>query len=115
MKRILTLTTAIALAAPVAFAQDEQNMNVDLTVYRNLDDMEVRINNDEEMGEVEEVLIDPSTKDIAVVVEVEEGFLDISDVEKVVPLSALEFDQDVFVVNISKDDVQELTDYREGS
>jgi hypothetical protein len=90
-----------------------QRMKVDPTVYRDLDDMEVRVDGDEEMGEVDEVLIDPSTKDIAVVVEVEEGLLDIGDVEKVVPLSALELDQDVFVVGISKDDVRELTDYED--
>lgn len=117
MQRILTLTTAIALGTTMvvteAEAQSVQDMQVDPTIYRDMEDMVIQLGDGERIGEIEEVLIDPSTKDIAVVVEVEEGFLDISDVEKVFPLSALELDQDVFIVDITRDDVAELTDYQD--
>ncbi|WP_245894788.1 PRC-barrel domain-containing protein [Paracoccus indicus] len=76
-----------ALTIPLAGAAVAQT--VDVSGYSSLDDVTIIGSNDNKIGEVETVLIDDSGMPVAVVVDVEDGFLDIGDSDVVVQMDAL--------------------------
>ena len=116
--------TAIALAPLAALAQqsfdvaalqeaDDDEMVVQpfgLTVD-DMDDMDVMTQDGEEIGEVEEVLLDAGGQPVAVSVEVDDGFLGIDDREVVFGLDQLELSDDHFVTQADKRTIEALPDW----
>ena len=95
---------ALSAAAPIASAQtldtanlrevdDDAALTYEGRSVEQLEDMDV-VRNGEKIGEIEEVLATPDDQIVAVVVEYDEGFLDLDDKEVVLSIDQLQFDDD---------------------
>lgn len=81
--------------------------------YQKLDDMKVVGANGEKIGEVSDVLIDPSSgKVVAVAVEAG-GFLGVGDKDVVVGLDQLRFESGHFVTSMTKDQMKTLPEWKD--
>jgi hypothetical protein len=72
-----------------------------------MDDMDVVTAEGEEIGEIEDVLMDASGQPVAVAVEVDD-LLDIDDEERIIRLDQLRLDDDRFVTDPSKSQIESL-------
>jgi hypothetical protein len=72
-----------------------------------MDDMDVVTAEGEEIGEIEDVLMDASGQPVAVAVEVDD-LLDIDDEERIIRLDQLRLDDDRFVTDLSKSQIESL-------
>jgi hypothetical protein len=112
---LLTLAAAAVLAVP-ATAQEARYREADderlvvqpfnLTVDQ-VDDMKLHARNGEEIGEIDEVLVDATGRAVAVSVEVG-GFLGIGEQEVVVPIEQLRLQEGRFVSDYSKAQIEAL-------
>ncbi|MFP5405424.1 MAG: PRC-barrel domain-containing protein [Gammaproteobacteria bacterium] len=81
--------------------------------YQKLDDMKVVGSNGEKIGEVSDVLIDPSSgKVVAVAVEAG-GFLGIGDKDVIIGLDQLRFESGHFVTSMTKDQMKTLPEWKD--
>ncbi len=80
--------------------------------YRKLDDMKVVGANGDKIGEINEVLIDPSGKVIAVAVEAG-GFLGMGDKDVIVGLDQLQLQGDHFVTSMTKEQMKALPQWKD--
>jgi PRC-barrel domain len=122
----LCAAAVLALAPLVAAAQQ----TVDVTGYKEaedddmivqplnltvdqVEDMDVKGTDGDEIGEVEKVLVDTSGLPAAVTVEVG-GFLGIGEREVVLGLDQLQqVDDDDFVINANKDTIEALPEWKD--
>ena len=81
------------------------NVSVD-----KLEDMNIAAANGDEVGEVDEVLVDASGQPAAVAAEVG-GFLGVGDRDVVIELNHLRLDGDHLVTDLTKDQLEALPDY----
>ena len=116
--------TALALAPLAALAQqnldvaaleeaDDDDMVVQpfgLTVD-DMDDMELMSADGEEIGEIDEVLLDAGGQPVAVSVEIDDGFLGIDDREVVFGLDQLQLRDNDFVTAADKATIEALPDW----
>jgi sporulation protein YlmC with PRC-barrel domain len=72
-----------------------------------IDDMEVMTADGEEIGEIEDVLMDASARPVAVAVEVDD-LLDVDDEERIIQLDKLKLEDDRFVTDLSKSEIESL-------
>jgi len=72
-----------------------------------MDDMDVVTAEGEEIGAIEDVLMDASGQPVAVAVEVDD-LLDIDDEERIIRLDQLRLDDDRFVTDLSKSQIESL-------
>ena len=115
--------TALALAPLAGLAQqsldvatlqeaDDDDMVVQpfgLTVD-DIEDMDLMTADGEEIGEVEEVLLDAG-QPVAVSVEIDDGFLGIDDREVVFGLDQLQLQDDDFVTSLDKATIEALPEW----
>jgi sporulation protein YlmC with PRC-barrel domain len=119
----LLAATALALAPLAAAAQQgldvatlEEAEDDDLVVQPfgltvdDIDDMDVMNADGEEIGEIEEVLLDASGQPVAVSVEVDD-FLGIDDREVVFGLDQLQLTGDDFVTSVDRATVEALPEW----
>jgi len=119
----LLAATALALAPLAAAAQQsldvatlEEAEDDDLVVQPfgltvdDIDDMELMNADGEEIGEIEEVLLDASGQPVAVSVEVDD-FLGIDDREVVFGLDQLQLTGDDFVTSVDRATVEALPEW----
>jgi len=119
----LLAATALACAPFVAAAQQSLDVatlqeaeNDDLVVQPfgltvdDIDDMDVMNADGEEIGEIEEVLLDASGQPVAVSVEVDD-FLGIDDREVVFGLDQLQLTGDDFVTSVDRATVEALPEW----
>ncbi|MBM9596096.1 PRC-barrel domain-containing protein [Roseitranquillus sediminis] len=100
-------TVAVLLAIPaVASAQDI----FDVSSLSALDEADVVTQDGENLGEVENVLIDAGGTPVAIVVEAG-GFLGIGDSDRVIPLDRLTWDNGNYMVNITREEVEALPEW----
>jgi hypothetical protein len=117
--------TALALAPLVAAAQQA----VDVTAYREaedddlvvqpfnltvdqIEDMDLKGAGGEEIGEVDDVLIDAAGQPVAVTLEVG-GFLGVGDREVVLGLDQLKLMDDDFATDADKATIEALPDWKD--
>jgi len=105
MPRITGAVAAVLLALPAAHA-GAQGV-IDVNELEEIEDVDVMNADGEEIGEIEEVLIDGSGQIVAVTVEIG-GFLEIGDEELVMALDDLTWREDGFVVDLTPDEMQSL-------
>lgn len=74
---------------------------------RKMDDLDVVTAGGEEIGEIEEVLMDASGQPVAVAVEVDD-FLDIDDEDRIFRLDQLRFENGRFVTDLSESQIGSL-------
>lgn len=101
MRRMFTLLAATALLAPAAFAQttpanpnlrvveDGSELTYQGITIEQLEELDI-VHNGEEIGEVDDVLVDGEGKIVAVTIEHEAGFLGLGEREVVMPLAAIQ-------------------------
>ncbi|MFP7675708.1 PRC-barrel domain-containing protein [Marivita sp. S0852] len=99
MKRLIAAALALPLAG-AAIAQTSQ--------YTEVDDIDVVGANGQLVGEIETILIDGSGMPAAMVVEVDDGFLDIGDTEVIVPMDALTWDNGRYTTTMTSEDMETL-------
>ncbi|KJS41491.1 MAG: hypothetical protein VR70_04890 [Rhodospirillaceae bacterium BRH_c57] len=75
--------------------------------YTEVDDMKVYSVGGEQVGEIEDILIDPRGN-IAYVVEIEEGFLGMRDTEVIVPADRLMLEGDRFQSRMTEEELKSL-------
>lgn len=105
-KPILTLAIA-ALAAGPALAQTL----LDIGALRELDDAEIIGANGNEIGEIEEVLVDATGRPVAVTVEMDEGFLGLGDEEIVFSFDQLTWENGNYRTALTEDEIGALPRY----
>ena len=98
---------AAALIAPLGAAATAQTM--DITDYQAIQDVEVVTEADgQEVGEIEEVLVDGTGEVVAAVVEVDDGFLDLGDSDVVIQLDDLTWNGGEFTTSLTEGQMQSL-------
>lgn len=111
----MIVATALAGLSP-ALAPAQQNDGteegadgppVDAGALRAIGDMAVRNASGEEIGEIDEVLVDGSGRIVAVTVEIG-GFLDIGDENLIVETSDLVWGEDGFTLDLTGDELGAL-------
>jgi ribosomal 30S subunit maturation factor RimM len=109
MYRFGIATAACLLALPgLALAQDgEAQEPLDVDALQEIEDMDVMNADGEEIGEIEEVLVDGSGRIVAVTVEIG-GIMDIGDEELVLTLDNLTWREDGFVLDLTEDEMAAL-------
>lgn len=105
-KPALATIAALAILAGPAGAQAV----VDLASLRSIDDVDVHDAAGNEIGEVEEVLIDANGTPVAVVIELG-GVLGIGDQDVVVPFSEMTWQNGVYTTALTEADVETLPRY----
>ena len=97
-----TVAGAFAVAAPIALAQtldianlrevdDDATISYEGLSVDQLEDMDV-VRDGENIGEIEEILANADDQIVAVVVEYDDGFLELNEKEVVLPIERLQFD-----------------------
>jgi PRC-barrel domain len=121
-----SLAAAALVFAPLVVAAQQA---VDVTAYREaedddlvvqpfnltidqIEDMDLRSGGGEEIGEVDEVLIDAAGQPVAVTLEVG-GFLGVGDREVVLGLDQLKLLDDQFVTDADKATIEALPDWED--
>ena len=121
-----SLAAAALVFAPLVVAAQQA---VDVTAYREaedddlvvqpfnltidqIEDMDLRSGDGEEIGEVDEVLIDAAGQPVAVTLEVG-GFLGVGDREVVLGLDQLKLLDDQFVTDADKATIEALPDWED--
>lgn len=95
---------AAVISAPVALAQtldpanlreldDDETMTYQGRSVEQLDDMDV-LRDGQKIGEIDEVLADAAGQIVAVVIEFDDGFLDLDDREVILAIDQLQFGDD---------------------
>ena len=95
---------AAVISAPVALAQtldpanlreldDDETMTYQGRSVEQLDDMDV-LRDGQKIGEIDEVLADAAGQIVAVVIEFDDGFLDLDDREVILAIDQLQFEDD---------------------
>lgn len=94
------------MTIPLAGAAVAQTANV--SGYTNIDDVVVIESDDSKVGEVESVLVDGSGMPVAVVVDVEDGFLDIGGSDVVVQMDDLTWENGRYKTTMTAEAMGEL-------
>ncbi|EKE44197.1 hypothetical protein OCGS_1713 [Oceaniovalibus guishaninsula JLT2003] len=102
MKKLM-IAAMFAPLAGMAFAQ-----TADISSYTELDDVRVIGSDGQRIGEIEEVLIDSTGMPAALVVEVEDGFLDLGDKEVVITMDALTWENGHYTTTMTPDEMNAL-------
>ncbi len=79
----------------------------DRAAYSEVDDMKVYSVGGEQVGEIEEIIIDPQGS-LAYVLEIEEGFLGMRETEVIVPADRLMFQGDRFQSRMTEEELKSL-------
>lgn len=108
MRLILSTVASTALSLVIAGGAAAQSGMADL---KEIEDMRVVSADGEEIGEIEEVLID-STGQVALSVEVG-GFLDIGDRDVLMQIDTLEVQGDEFTTTMAKEEIEALPDWED--
>jgi hypothetical protein len=89
---------------------DESDILYQRRTVEQIEDMDVVGSGGERIGEIEEVLANTDNEIVAVVVEYDEGFLDLGEREVVMPIDRLQFGEDGSRVatTLSEDDLRSL-------
>ncbi|WP_233490598.1 PRC-barrel domain-containing protein [Paracoccus sediminilitoris] len=95
-----------ALAIPLASVAVAQT--ADVSGYTNIDDIAVIGSDDNKIGEVETVLVDEAGMPVAVVIEVNDGFLDLGDSDVVVQMDALTWEDGRYKTTMTAEAMGEL-------
>lgn len=95
-----------ALTIPLAGAAVAQT--ADASGYTDIDDAAIMGSDDSKVGEVESVLVDGSGMPVAVVVDVEDGFLDIGDSDVVVQMDDLTWENGRYKTTMTAEAMGEL-------
>ncbi|PYE80618.1 PRC-barrel domain-containing protein [Pseudoroseicyclus aestuarii] len=95
-----------ALALPLAGAAAAQT--ADPSTYTQIENQNVLGADGTEVGEIEAVLVDGSGSPAAVVVEIDDGFLDLGDTEVIITLDALNWDGKDYTTSMTEADVENL-------
>jgi len=109
MYRFGIVAAVSLLALPGATpAQDAETQDaIDPDTLQQIEDIDVMNADGEQIGEIEEVLIDAEGRIVAVTVEVG-GFLDIGDEELVLTLDDLTWHEGGYILDLSSDEGQGL-------
>lgn len=108
MRTTPLLTLAIAgLAAAPALAQTL----LDVGSLRALDDAEVIGANGDEIGEIEEVLVDATGRPVAVSIDVDDGFLGLGDEEIVFSFEQLTWENGAYRTALTEAEIEALPRY----
>ncbi|WP_299845465.1 PRC-barrel domain-containing protein [uncultured Jannaschia sp.] len=95
-----------ALTLPLAGATIAQT--TDISGYADVDNLDVIGADGERIGEVETMLVDDAGMPAALVVEVDDGFLDLGDSDVVVMMDALTWDNGRYTTMMTADEVEGL-------
>ena len=115
---ILTLAMAVALPAGLAAqtstvpANQPPGATTTTAQYQRLDDMKVLSTSGEEIGEVENVLVDASGRVSAVVVEIDQ-VLGMGGLNVVVPLDQLRFESGKLISGLTKEQFSALPRWKD--
>lgn len=104
-----TLALAATLSAAMVLPAAAQSI-IDVDALEEIDDIEIVTADGEEIGEIDDVLIDPSGRVVAVVVETG-GFLDIGDRELLFALDQLSFRDGDYVTTMTRAEVEAMPEY----
>ena len=103
---LASFALALALGTPAA-----SQALLDIGALQDLDDVEVVTTDRTEVGEIEEVLIDPNGNIVAVVVETEGRFLDIGSEDVVFSLEQLAYENGDYVTSLTAAEIEALPRY----
>ena len=104
-------TTAPAGGSDLREAEDDSMMVQPFNIsVDDFEDMDVEGANGEDVGEIEEVLVDASGQPVAVAVEVG-GFLGIGEKTVVIRLDQLQREQDLLRTSLTKDQIEQLPEW----
>ena len=108
---MLTRLTVPALAAALALpiAAPAQTI-IDATALRDIEEIEVVTADGEDLGEVENVLVDATGNPVAVSVEVG-GFLGVGDDDRIIPMDRLTFQDGNYLITITREEVETLPEW----
>ncbi|WP_116087047.1 PRC-barrel domain-containing protein [Tropicimonas sp. IMCC34011] len=95
-----------ALSLPLATAAMAQS--ADISGYTEIDDIDVIGADGEEVGEIENVLVDDSGVPVAYVVEINDGFLDLGDSDVVIGFDALTWENGHYTTTMTSGEVEAL-------
>jgi len=102
MPRAILPAIALTFAAGTALAQ-----GLDVDVLRSLDGAKIPGPNGDQVGEIEEILVDDSGTPTAAVVEVG-GWLDIGDEDVVISFDNLQYDNGTYTVSMTAEEMETL-------
>lgn len=95
-----------ALVLPLAGMAAAQA--TDVSNYTDIDDVDVVGSDGDKIGEVETVLVDDAGMPVALVVEVNNGFLDLGDSDVVMTMDALTWADGQYATTMTSDEIQGL-------
>ena len=109
---------ALVAAAPIALAQtldpanlhevdDDGAMTYEGRSIDQIEDMDV-VRDGESIGEIEEVLADADGEIVAVVVEYDDGFLDLNEIEVILPIDQIAFGENAATVTLGDAELEAL-------
>ena len=99
LKGIIIAALTLPMAS-VAIAQ-----TADVASYTDIDDIDVVGSDGGKIGEVETVLIDDAGKPVAVVVEINDGFLNIGDSDVVMQVDSLTWENGRYTTSMTSDEI----------
>ena len=102
LKKAIIAALVLPLAG-VAVAQ-----TTDVSSYNDIDDVDVIGSDGSKIGEVETVLVDDGGMPVAMVVEVNDGFLDLGDSDVVMLMDTLTWENGQYTTTMTSDEIQGL-------
>ncbi|MBM2293529.1 PRC-barrel domain-containing protein [Sulfitobacter pseudonitzschiae] len=95
-----------AFTLPLASVAIAQTANV--SGYTDIDDIDVIGSDGGKIGEVETVLVDDAGMPVAVVVEINDGFLDLGDSDVIMQMDTLTWKDGRYATTMTSDDISGL-------
>lgn len=105
----LTIPVLAALALPVA--APAQTI-IDATALRDIEEIDIVTADGEDLGEVENVLVDATGTPVAVSVEVG-GFLGVGDDDRIIPMDRLTYQDGNYLITITREEVETLPEWED--
>lgn len=102
------MRTLVIAALGVTLAGTATAQTADSSSYSDIEEIEVVGTDGERVGEVETVLIDASGAPAALVLEVDDGFLDLGDTEVIVEMDALSCENGKYTTTLTSEDLEGL-------
>src|SRR5690625_4979458 len=106
--RVIQMMIPLALAGAMALPASAQT---DFQSLREINDIDVVSQDGEQIGEIEDVLIDETGKPVAVAVDLDTGFLDLGDDDVIVSIDDLTYENGRYITNLTADQVEALPRY----
>jgi len=103
MLKSLVIAALTLPLANVAIAQ-----TADVSSYTDIDDIDVVGSDSNKIGEVETVLVDDTGMPVAMVVEVNDGFLDLGDSDVIMQMNELTWEDGRYTTTMTSEDISGL-------